>query len=130
MTREYQAVYRRHHANMSLQYTRRRDLEQRKAALDIFFAESGATLRDSRAYRRTLYRFLGCDAMRCASAAFNDGDIAGCEELRELAHELCSRIWFSAPSIALTGKRILGVRASRHLRTVLSQLQGQKQGLA
>jgi glycosyltransferase involved in cell wall biosynthesis len=81
----YQAVYRRHAANMSLAYTPEHDLQQRKAALDFFLQTCGDALPNAEQLHRRLFWSLGCQAVQPASRAFNEGKMELSERLSEFA---------------------------------------------
>lgn len=112
----YQAVYRRHRTNMSLKYVSLLDLQQRKAAFDSFFGTCSDKLADAQRVRRKFYWSLGCEALACASAAFNQGELAHSEQLSEYAFSLSRRARFSLPWIKLTCKRGLGFKVYSALR--------------
>ena len=68
---EFQAVYRRHRNNMSLAYSALADLEQRKAALDVFLRSRGHALRDPGYIQHRLFWLLACDADGKAGGAYS-----------------------------------------------------------
>ena len=79
-----QAVYGRHTANMSdpcYRQSRLPDLHQRKAAFDYFMAGCADKLSDAEVLRKQMLYALSCDAVACASGAFNEGEIALADEL-------------------------------------------------
>ena len=118
----YQAVYRRHSGNMSLDYTMTTwlpDLKQRKAAFDGFFQTCSYTLPNAPQLRRKLFWSLGCDAVGLSSAAFNERKIEVSEELSTFALELCPEVKWSLPWTKLACKRRMGPRAWRVLRPVV-----------
>jgi len=116
MLKAYQAVYRRHSGNMSLAYTWLPDLQQRKAAFDIFFNTYRQNVPDARSLRRRLFRSLGCDAISYASAAFNQGEAALSEELSAFGIGISPGIKTSVPWIKLACKRRLGFKIFSALR--------------
>jgi glycosyltransferase involved in cell wall biosynthesis len=121
-----QAVYRRHHSNMSLGYTRLSDLQQRRAALDIFFQSRSHAVSNADLVRRSLFWLLGCDAVGAASAAFNEGDTGLSEQLANFAIEICPHVKRSVPWIRLSCKRLLGLRLSTALRTAVVRAGGRQ----
>jgi glycosyltransferase involved in cell wall biosynthesis len=115
---EYQAVYRRHSANMSLIYVLDGsfgDIEQRKAAINSFIDTCREKVPHSEQLHRRLLWLLGCDAIGFASTAFNAGDIQLCQQLSTLARRISPRVNKSWPWIKLQYKRHLGLRAWRAL---------------
>lgn len=78
------AVYRRHSANMSLSYKLESplpDIIQREAAFDYFMATEGGKLPDAGYIRHRVLRLLSVETLAHASAAFNRGELALCDEL-------------------------------------------------
>ena len=68
------AVYRRHAGNMSLDYFRDHqlaDLQQRKAAFDVFLRNCGSATSEVAALYQDLVKRIGTQAVRNASGAFN-----------------------------------------------------------
>jgi glycosyltransferase involved in cell wall biosynthesis len=118
---DLQAVYRRHPNNMSLSYTKLPDLLQRRAALDIFFEASGASIPNANRIKRTFFRSLACEAISAASGALNQGELAGAERLTSLAVELSPRVKWSLQWWSFTVKRTLGTRASNALRALVGK---------
>jgi hypothetical protein len=117
-----QAVYRRHSNNMSLRYEMRhwlRDLEQRKAAFDHFFATCGHITSDSDKLRRALLYSLGREAIGQASSAFNDGDMEISGQLTAFAVCTCPTITRSLAWIKLALKRQMGIKAWQVLESTV-----------
>jgi hypothetical protein len=111
MLRSYQAVYRRHEANMSLSYMADGflpDMRQRKAAVDCFLQTCAGKLRNAEQLQRKLYRTLATDAVRLGSAAFNAGEMKTAETLCEFARLTCPEIPRSLVWAKLACKRRLG----------------------
>jgi hypothetical protein len=106
----YQAVYRHHSSNMSASYGRLPDFEQRKAALEWFF-KSGANGFPDRQLRARLLRLLSLDAISCASAAFNEGNMNASEEIEATAVRLYPGVKRSWRRVKLLGKRFIGFTA-------------------
>ena len=118
----YQAVYRRHSGNMSLDYFVKgwlADLEQRKAAIDCFFQTRSHLLPNAPQLRRKLFWSLGCEAVGFSSAAFNERKMEVSEQLSAYALELCPEVKWSLPWTKLACKRRMGPRAWRVLRPVV-----------
>lgn len=116
---EYQAVYRRHSANMTLAYLTQGwlpDLQQRKTALDCFFQTCGDVLPNAPRLRRRLYWSLACSAVGFASTAFNQGEMEISERLSDFALDVCPAVKISLPWMKLACKRRLGFRAWAALR--------------
>lgn len=118
----YQAVYRRHDANMTLAYTADSwlgDLQQRKAAFDCFFQTCSGVLPSAQRLRGKLYLLLARDALSFASAAFNENKMEASRQISEFALGLCPKVKGSLPWIKLACKRSMGLRAWRALRPLL-----------
>lgn len=108
-----QAVYRRHGGNMTLIYQREQDfpdLQQRKAALDCFFQTCRFVLPDAQKLHSRLYRHLGIQAVRCANAAFNEGEMEISDRLSEFALDVYPEAKKSPRWTLLACKRSLGFR--------------------
>jgi glycosyltransferase involved in cell wall biosynthesis len=115
----YQAIYRRHGANMSSALRRQGficDLRQRKAALDCFFQSWSSPLPKPQQLYQRCTRSLASDAIRLASAAFNEGEIEMCKQLADYALILCPQLKRSFRWTRLTWKRRLGYSAWRKWR--------------
>jgi hypothetical protein len=115
----HQAVYRRHSGNMSLAYRANGwlpDLQQRKAALESFFRTCSHTLPNAQQFRRRMLWSLGCDAVKFASAACNEGDMEVSKQLSQFALSICPQVKSSLCWTKLACKRCLGFRAWRALR--------------
>jgi len=125
----YQAVYRRHSRNMSLDYAdasnKRRlpDLEQRKIAFDCFLEDSGAMLPDANALHQRMLWLLACEALNCASAAYNDADLAFSEQLSAFALRICPKVSLSWPSAKLAAKRKLGPTGWGSVQRILAGMR-------
>jgi hypothetical protein len=85
---EFQAVYRRHGANMSLGYGAVRDLQQRQAAIDWFFRGCSDRLPNAEALQQNAAKALGEDALSLAHWAFRSGDETASKELSQFAKEV------------------------------------------
>ena len=128
----YQAVYRRHGANMSLSYFLTDgafpDLLQRKAALECFF-ESCRTMPHLDAMRDSLLAALAADAVGLASAAINEDNLPLSDRLGAFALVVAPGITKSWPWAKLACKRRMPAlwRASRpvvkELRRSLARLR-------
>jgi glycosyltransferase involved in cell wall biosynthesis len=117
-----QAVYRRHSNNMSLKYAMEhwlRDLEQRKAAFDHFFAACGHITPDPGKLRRALFYSLGREAIGQASSAFNDGDMEISRRLTTFAVSTCPMITRSLACAKLALKRQMGLKAWQALESTV-----------
>jgi glycosyltransferase involved in cell wall biosynthesis len=126
MSPEYEAVYRRHSDNMSLAYLGKTwlpDLQERKAAFDLFFQTWSHMVPDPQRLYRKLIWSLGCDAIGFASAAFNQGNIDVCEQISELALEICPQVKKSWPWTKLACKRNLGSKRWRALQSAVSGMR-------
>lgn len=116
---DYQAVYRRHGTNMSLEYTLNRwlpDLQQRAAAVGSFIEHCGDMLPRVRDTHRKMINALGVEAVTWASAAFNDGDMDLSNELSIFAVRLCPDVKRSLAWRKFALKRRLGIKGWRALQ--------------
>ena len=107
----YQAVYRRHSANMSNDYCPQYglpDLQQRKSAFDCFFRTCGDVVPNAQRLHRKLMWALGSNAVGAASRAFNDGELGVSALLRVFAVGVCPEIKRSWRWTKLAMKRCLG----------------------
>lgn len=115
----YQAVYREHDRNMSLDYCGQSwlpDLKQRKLALECFFKSCSCKLTNAHQVHRSLFWLLGCDAVSLASAAYSNGEIELSQRLSEFARLVCPQVIKSSLWIRFVFKRNLGCRAWRALQ--------------
>lgn len=120
-----QAVYRVHASNMSHEYNRQSrlpDLQQRKAAIDLFMETSGGRMPNAEKMRHRMMRALARDAVGYASAAFNLGEMALSDQLARYATSLSPDIRNSLPWLKLSCKRILGQNGWRVLQALLGKL--------
>lgn len=120
----YQAVSRRHGANMHLGYLKDKgfaDLMQRKAAIDTFCQTSAHLLGNPRHLSAAMLRPIAIDAVHSASRALNDGQAELSAQLSRFALDAFPRIRASAPWMRLAVKRILG----RHLSPLMNLLPAQ-----
>jgi hypothetical protein len=119
----YQAAYRRHSSNMSLDYTAKTwllDFKQRKAAFDTFFQTCGYVLPNAHQLQNKLFWLLGCDVIGFASAAFNECRMEVSEELSGYALELCPEVKQSLPWMKLVCKRLIGFKTWRVLQPIFN----------
>jgi GT2 family glycosyltransferase len=113
MLKSYQAVYRRHEKNMSLNYSaefRLPDLEQKRAALDSFFETCGELVANSQALQHEFRYLLAREAVGCASSAFNEQKMQSSAALTQFAFNTSPAIRRSLPWSKLFVKRMLGYR--------------------
>lgn len=104
-----QAVYRRHSQNMSLSYNGMKpDIEQRRAALEIFLENNAKHSKDASRLRQKLMRALAESCIPFASLAFNKGDSESCTNIIELALDLSPEIRTTSAWRRLMLKRRLG----------------------
>jgi glycosyltransferase involved in cell wall biosynthesis len=123
MSEAYEAVYRRHAGNMSLEYTMKTwlpDLQQRRAAFDCFFQTCSYVIPDAQQLRRKLFLLLGRDAVGYASSAFNEGKMEVSEEISQYALELSPEVKGSLQWTKLACKRFLGYGAWHALQPALA----------
>lgn len=110
-----QAVYRRHPGNMSLSYQGENhllDLQQRCEAVDWFCRSCNEHVPDANNLRRGLLQPLAREAMRSASAAFNDDKRAVCSQLVGFALRADPQVRWSMLWYILMAKRLLGRETS------------------
>jgi glycosyltransferase involved in cell wall biosynthesis len=108
---EVHAVYRRHAANMSLQYVDASvlpDLRQRQAALEMLFSDGPELLRRDRRLQDYLMNDLGQQALQQAGAAFNRFDTASAQHLQRFALEVSPRIRGTSSWVKLAIKQFMG----------------------
>src|SRR5262249_44705063 len=114
MLNAYQAVYRRHHSNMSLAYMADGflpDVQQRKAALECFFQARGHVLPNAEQLQREFSYSLGRDTLDLATSAFDEGKFKVSEQLSELALHICPHLKASPIWMQLATKRGTGYEA-------------------
>ncbi|MGO4440690.1 glycosyltransferase family 2 protein [Rhizobium sp. RAF56] len=124
-----QAVYRIHSQNMSRTYSSSRlpDVLQRRAAIEHFFNHADGL--DQNLLHKILLDALGRDAMRQASAAFNDGEFSISSELSRVARDCYPGVRYTAPWIRHQINRAIGRRAWHALRSTyrrVGQLQADR----
>ena len=127
---DYKAVYRRHANNMSLGYSGKRwlpDFQHRKAALDVFAASCAEALRDMPKLHKGLISELAREALEFASMAFNDGEMASCEELAEFALDLSPDARRSAQWRKLVCKKYLGLKGWQAVQAAIGGVRQLKQ---
>jgi hypothetical protein len=118
-----QAVYRWHSANMSSGYSPEQDLLQRKAAIEHFLNSCAAELPNVDDLRTWLTRQLALDAISCASAAFNEGEMERSARLSKLALNIDPNVQKSRRWWVLACKRSLGLRAWQRLRPAVDRFR-------
>ncbi|MCS3896236.1 glycosyltransferase involved in cell wall biosynthesis [Bradyrhizobium japonicum USDA 38] len=118
-----QAVYRWHSANMSSGYSPEEDLLQRKAAIEHFLSGCAAVLKNVDDLRTWLTRQLALDAISCASAAFNKGELERSARLSKLALDFDPGVQRSSRRWLLACKRSIGPRAWQRLRPVVDRFR-------
>jgi hypothetical protein len=123
-----QAVYRRHQANMSLDYYKRNwlpDVHQRLAAIVHFRALGGPELPNPSLLNDHLLRLLALEALNFAHSAFNEGDIEEAGSLSSFAVSICPSITVSRPWLSLLLKNHIGLRIwTRTVYPTYSRLKG------
>lgn len=106
----WQAAYRRHSQNMSIDYYRTilPDIEQRRMAFTGVFATFSGQLPDRLALEAWTNRALADETLRLAHAAFNRKDLDTCRRCLGYAVNLCPAIQSSRLWTRLLWKRRLG----------------------
>jgi glycosyltransferase involved in cell wall biosynthesis len=115
---DYQAVYRLHDSSMSGGYSAHKglaDIEQRRAALDVFFNSYSHALPNPAELFRSLMAPLALSAVKGASWAFNDGEIELSERFSQLALDISPEVRTSRAWKVVALKRKIGVTMSRVL---------------
>ncbi len=126
VVRACQAVWRRHSDNMSHAYYRRNrflELHEKKAVLDWFIEGCRYRLMNADNLHREMLWSLGCEAIGCASAAFNDGDMMLSDQISEFALSVCTDLKRSWPWAKLAWKRQMGLGAWRALEPTVAKLR-------
>ena len=121
-----QAVYRRHTNNMSSAYfndNRQSDLEQRKAAFDIFLAGCRDLLPEAPTLHRSLLQSLGRDAVKEASSAFNENRLTLSDNLCKWAAGIHPEVRKSLDWKMLACKKLIGFQASNALRPLVARIR-------
>jgi len=121
-----QAVYRRHAANMSLEYGKSNalcDLQQRKAAFDCFLDACAEQRPELVQVHEELLRALARGAIGMASEAFNDNCRDLCERIEAFAVGLDPRVTQAPAWKRLALKKRLGWRVSRALLAAMSAMR-------
>jgi glycosyltransferase involved in cell wall biosynthesis len=126
MTEAYQAVYRRHSGNMSLDYLGKSwlpDLQQREETFNIFFQTCGDVLPNARQLKRKLFRLLACEAVSLASVAFNEGNMEEFESISEFAARIYPEVRATLPWAKLACKRRLSYRTWHALQPIIARIR-------
>jgi hypothetical protein len=108
---------------MSQNYSPERDLQQRKAALDWFFAACEGSLPDAKDLSRKLYFSLSCEAVRCSSRLFNDGDLKRSKQLLESALTISSDADKSLAWAMSSCKHLMGRRTWQALQPMVTAVR-------
>jgi glycosyltransferase involved in cell wall biosynthesis len=118
----YQAVYRRHTENMSLNYANSQslllDFVQRREALHVFFHQYSSRLPDARGFHQRMIQSLGREAVSRASAAFNEGNMHACMELTDFACGLSQNVRRTMPWVKLNFKYLIGMKLWRKFQAM------------
>jgi hypothetical protein len=101
---------------MSSEPSREQDLLQRKAAIEHFLDSSAARLTNAADLRAWMNQMLALEAIRCASAAFNEGAIESSARLSKLAVSIDPSVQRSRPWWFLACKKVLGLRGWQLVR--------------
>ena len=126
MTETYQAIYRRHDDNMSLGYQAKTwlpDLQQRKAAFDLFYQTCSHALPDAQQLHHKVLRLLSREAVGFASAAFNERKMEVSGQLSEYALDLYPEVKGSLPWTKLACKRRMGYGAWHALQVAIAGIR-------
>lgn len=121
-----QAVYRRHQANMSIEFFAESimpDLLQRKKAIEVVLSQGGPNLQDE-ALRAFLRRDLGRQALKRAGMAFNSFNLQEAKAIEQFALETDPGARRSPAWMKLMLKRALGPRNWHALSTMLRPSAG------
>ena len=126
MLKPYQAVYRRHERNMSLDYMTAGflpEVQQRKAALDSFFLSCGHLLPNAQKLERKFHWLLGRTALGLASSAFDQGQRHVSEQLANFARQTCPSVTRSPSWVKLSCRRTLGYQAWHGLQLAVARVR-------
>lgn len=126
MTDAYQAVYRRHSGNMSLEYLGKSwlpDLQQRAETFNIFFQTCGDVLPNAQQLKRKLFRLLACEAVSLASVAFNEGNMEAFESISEFAARIHPEVKATLPWAKLACKRRLSYKTWHALQPIIARIR-------
>lgn len=121
----YQAAYRRHDRNMSIDYYRSvlPDIEQRRLAIAEAFTGFGDRLPDRRNIETRAIHALAEQAVRMAHAAFNRKDLTICVQCLEYARNICPEIQSSPVWARLLWKQRLGTTFCSLLYPIVQRLR-------
>jgi GT2 family glycosyltransferase len=119
-----QGAYRQHMMAMSLGYYRRMllDLEQRKAAIDVLFADHGGQLEQSAELRRHLYRGVAKAALDAADKTLIMGDWEQFRQLRNFAKSVDPKIRWTQPWLVRSLEQRMGPVAWELTRSTAHKL--------
>ena len=122
----YLAVHRRHAKNMSLSFMTQRklpDLEQRKAALELFLETCAHVLEDPVHLQRRLFKGLGYDALGYAAEALDIGEEEASEALKAFAYGVYPSIKNSIRWQILGWQRAIGPLGRKIVRPAFNALR-------
>lgn len=118
---KFQAMYRRHEANMSATSNidfMLPDLQYRRRTLDYFLGTCGSRLQNVEDARQFMYRDLARDAIGRARSAFNAGDMLKAGEISQFAVDVFPMIVRSWHWRKLSIMRLLGHGTWGRLRSI------------
>ena len=119
-----QALKRQHAANMQLSFAGVRDLQQRRAAFDVFFDRSGDRVPERDLLMALARERLAIDAVSSASHAFDRGDTAALRELLDFAAAMQPEIIRSTAWSRLAWKLRIGTRVWAAVRPIVNAVRG------
>lgn len=121
-----QAYYRLHGRNMKNDYLGLRDMQQRKAALDIIFRGYGDRITDSERLASIARTSLGRFAFWAASRAFDHGEVTSCDELLDFALGIDPALTSQPEWARFRWKRRIGLFIWSVLSPVVDLLRGRR----
>jgi glycosyltransferase involved in cell wall biosynthesis len=119
-----QGFYRRHATNMSNGYVHRREYDQTRAALEVFFRDFGHRVPERDRLEAQVRQGLAIGAMFLADVSYNAGHLAQCTDLLREAETLWPDVRRHRCYRRLRLKRALGGRLWRTLRPLLKRDRG------
>ncbi|MDD5580549.1 MAG: glycosyltransferase family 2 protein [Methylobacter sp.] len=125
-TEAYQAVYRRHSNNMSLEYMEKTwlpDLQQRRQALEVFFQNYHHILPNAHQLQNKFLYLLACQAIGFASELFNENKMEASKSISEFALHLCPEVKRSLPWAKLFCKRSMGYGVWNNMQSVITKIR-------
>jgi glycosyltransferase involved in cell wall biosynthesis len=119
----FQAVYRRHSANMHLGYAGLHNLQQHLLAFESAFADFASDIDDREVLQKRYRRGLAMGAIRAANHALHEGDNARYQEAVSFATDVYPTIRRTLNWQEMRFRRLIGPRGVTLLRKALSAVR-------